>query len=327
VAEDNVDSLPHFNIESLTKWTATCLVALYSGGFLTTSIYYGRFGFRDLSPLKASVLAAGVWLMVTLGWPVYCAYLTLRIGSSSATGIAVRAEQWLSLYWICRLSAFFAGGTLLSLDPSTPWNFWWKPWWTKSMVVLMAAIISMAVVAAAAVSRKATTSRLLAIVSLITFTPVVVYSWPASGTLSLDGLTLILFGYGLGYMVIARDFRRTLPTSPQRFWLFCSSTVIAAITVFATIIYPHIQAAWGGGAPISVVLYMSKDSRLMPNGQLGAKLVDESESGYYVLSSGRQDAIFVPRTAVSTVVYSDKPLDPVLFQQISPETSPAPAGK
>ena len=58
--------------------------------------------------------------------------------------------------------------------------------------------------------------------------------------------------------------------------------VIPAITGFSTLIYPHIKTAWGGGAPMPIILYTAKDARVLPNGQLEARLLDESESGFYL---------------------------------------------
>jgi hypothetical protein len=36
------------------------------------------------------------------------------------------------------------------------------------------------------------------------------------------------------------------------------------------------------------------------------KLIDESDSGYYVLPKGEKKAVFVPRSAVSLVYFSDE---------------------
>ena len=93
VPENSAASPLRLNIESLTKWTATVLVAVYAGGFLTTSVYYGTFGFHDLNPLKPSVIAAGVWFFLIVGWAVYTACISDRFRVYAATNISGWAER------------------------------------------------------------------------------------------------------------------------------------------------------------------------------------------------------------------------------------------
>ena len=92
--------------------------------------------------------------------------------------------------------------------------------------------------------------------------------------------------------------------------------VLIGFSVFPLVIYPHIKSGWGGGSPVSVVIYLSNDSRILPGQQLSADLLEESDGGLYVAQKGQQQALFIPRTEISTVYFSDKPLDEGLLRKI-----------
>jgi hypothetical protein len=61
----------------------------------------------------------------------------------------------------------------------------------------------------------------------------------------------------------------------------------------------------GGGIPISVVMYFNKESAIKPNQNVSARLIDESDAGFYIVGPGERKAIFVPRNSVSLVYFSD----------------------
>jgi hypothetical protein len=127
-----------------------------------------------------------------------------------------------------------------------------------------------------------------------------------------QNLAFLLFLNGVSYMLAVWQFRRRI--GKWQLWLQCSSLVLGSIVGFATIIFPHIKAEWGGGAPTQVIFYMSHVSNVMPDGQLSASLLDESDAGFYVVLKDRRDAIFLPRTAIASIVYSAKPLPQELLR-------------
>jgi hypothetical protein len=69
--------------------------------------------------------------------------------------------------------------------------------------------------------------------------------------------------------------------------------------------YPHIKSSWGGGAPVAVTIYFSKESVIKPGESMPAQLVEESDEGYYVVGQKDSRAFFVPRNAVSLLYFSD----------------------
>ena len=88
----------------------------------------------------------------------------------------------------------------------------------------------------------------------------------------------------------------------------------AALYYFGIYIYPAIKPSWGGGTPTPVVVYLSPDSRVLPNQQFEGDLLDESDNGFYFVRRNEKNAIFIPRASVAAMYFSDSPL-PLSFLQ------------
>ena len=78
---------------------------------------------------------------------------------------------------------------------------------------------------------------------------------------------------------------------------------------FAWLYYPHIQAAWGGGTPLEVTMFFTKDSPISPNQTASVRLIDESDTGFYILAPNESTAIYVRRDAVASIYFSNKVQD------------------
>jgi len=84
-------------------------------------------------------------------------------------------------------------------------------------------------------------------------------------------------------------------------------TLMLSILLFGSWYYPHIKSSWGGGAPVSVTLYFAKDSFIMPSQSVTARLIDETDAGFYVVGKEDKYATFIPRNEIEAVFYSDSP--------------------
>jgi hypothetical protein len=84
--------------------------------------------------------------------------------------------------------------------------------------------------------------------------------------------------------------------------------------MFARYYYPHLTASWGGGTPVSVTIYFTKDSAISPNKAVSAQLIEESDEGFYLVGPKETRAIFVPRSAVALVYFSDTVADSPLLR-------------
>jgi hypothetical protein len=122
--------------------------------------------------------------------------------------------------------------------------------------------------------------------------------------------------------LILRPLALTL-LSPERRgstdWTRLLFIPIATLFTFSRIVYPKVETSWGGGQPVPVVFYLSKDSPLRPGEPLPALLLDESDSGFYFVEEKETQAVFIPRSQVSMLFFSEKPL---LSSPSRPSTSP-----
>ena len=94
---------------------------------------------------------------------------------------------------------------------------------------------------------------------------------------------------------------------------------ILALSSLAKWVYPLVKPSWGGGGPVQVVVYFANDSRLLPGQSVGANLLDESDGGFYIVESDQTRAIFIPRSSVASMYFSDKPLN---LNNLNPQPTP-----
>jgi hypothetical protein len=91
----------------------------------------------------------------------------------------------------------------------------------------------------------------------------------------------------------------------QTDWYAIAGRALILLTIFASHVYPSIKASWGGGETLPVTLYLNGNVPVMPSQRWHVQLVEESDSGYYVVSKGEKKAVFIPRSAVALVYFSD----------------------
>jgi hypothetical protein len=112
------------------------------------------------------------------------------------------------------------------------------------------------------------------------------------------------------FLVRTEEDVETLRDSGKRTtdWTMFVWVPIVLLVFFSRFIYPKVHASWGGGEPVPVVLYFTKDSPLKPNEAVPALLRDESDSGFYFAEENTSHATFMPRSQVSMLFFSDKPI-------------------
>jgi len=79
---------------------------------------------------------------------------------------------------------------------------------------------------------------------------------------------------------------------------------LAAILLFANLIYPHVKSEWGGGQPIDITIRFTKDSSVLASQKVGMQLIDEGDAGFYVLLPHQTRLLFIPRADIAAVSYS-----------------------
>jgi hypothetical protein len=72
--------------------------------------------------------------------------------------------------------------------------------------------------------------------------------------------------------------------------------------LYATKVYPNIRHHYGGGAPVPIVLHLTKKLPVFDAESVPVSLIDETEQGYYVLRDSDK-AMFVARGLVEEVEF------------------------
>jgi hypothetical protein len=81
--------------------------------------------------------------------------------------------------------------------------------------------------------------------------------------------------------------------------------MLVMLFLFAGAFYPRLRASWGGGAPVPVTMYFTKESVIQPNSTLHALLLDENDAGFYIKGETDKTALFTPRNSVALIVFSE----------------------
>jgi hypothetical protein len=278
-------------------------VAVYVCGFLITSLHQANYGFTETNPFRPHIISAGAWFLLFTGIPIMM-WIRYRIYSKTFMGFLVI------------IFPFYALCFLLSGIPSEifelPRNN--LAFYTRQSLLVANVMFGFTILMMVAKYVKLPT-LLLPYLSL--------------------GLTIYFVLKLIRHLLEARDFQR----GSIVLWFFCITLAaellyqnwvlgdlrvkdwaanvvwfLVALWLFATYYYPNIKRSWGGGKPISVVLWFTKESAVKPGQQIPVRLIDESDVGFYILGQNEQKALFVPRSAVSAVYYSDKASDSVLLK-------------
>jgi hypothetical protein len=61
-------------------------------------------------------------------------------------------------------------------------------------------------------------------------------------------------------------------------------------------------------------VYLSKGSPVFAGKQVPAKLLDEEDTGFYIVPKQEKRAIFLPRSAVALIYFPDRPSDFTLLR-------------
>jgi hypothetical protein len=314
-------------VESASKLAAVTLVLTYVSGYLTISIYHASFGFTELNPLKPKILAAGVLFSFLTLIPLYASYTIFAHPSPAKTALS-KIDSYLtrtvSYYYACSVAAtgFFTVMSSQQTEPIFNQPHIVAAFFQSKHFLIYAGIIGIPLLLLVVNKPKLmeehpSISIASAIFLLLLDASMVIYT-KLSGTISVQ-----LWFFGVG--IFLRPIVLSLFDAEKRrrhVWSNLNFIPIICIFTFARAVYPKVTAPWGGGEPVPITLYMTKDSPVTPNGPLSALLLEETEAGFYIIKEAKSKAIFLPRAQVSMIVFSDKPLPPE--PPTTPPTTPQP---
>lgn len=287
--------------ETFSKGVAGIAVALYASGFLTVSIYHSQFGFVGTNPFRPRILAAGAWFFLFTGIPV-----------SIAAGF--RRSSWRRIgrsavgFWVMfAVLSVLVGSLVFDYTTDSRPIIHLPTWgWIAITVVWFLFVLT---ARPSKIPEWAAITVSLLLTSLYLVNPL--------GSLfkhQFNTLCLGLWFFGVATIAFAQFKIQNQDLTSFGGWTKLMGVLLGALLVFSQYVYPHLKASWGGGTPANVTIYFSKDSLLSPNKSVQAQLIEESDDGFYIVGAKESKAIFVPRSSVAMVYFSDKPADSPILQ-------------
>jgi len=328
-------------LDALSKATVVALFAIYVAGFLIVSIHNAEYGFGDVNPLKPKILAAGTLFVFLTYLPIVVAqrYFVHNEALNAEQKYAKAIVSAVSYLIRCNMYAVSLVTLYAFSIRKTPlqhhWN--WSDWLRlAAILVLFTGMYNFQEHGSKSYQTKPKRIILFGCLLLAAF-----LGWALSESIpeSSNNFTAMaeLWLFGIGLMaVITGQITGKWEKKTAYEWIGLVFLVIPALGIFASAIYPQIKASWGGGSPTPVFVYFSPESRLLPGQHLEGDLLDESDSGIYVVKTGEKQAIFVPRSSISAMYFSDKPLGPEYVKEAGqplvgppqpPKQQPTPAPK
>lgn len=285
-------------VDVFAKLATTAVILVYAVGFLITSLYCIDFGFSPVNPLRARVASAGAWFGIMVLVPMFVGRLALR----HHIGRRMEAKPWQqwAVFAFSAYLASYSAAFLLSSAFRIEQSF-------RARIVPFAVALGMMVLVTGPIYRwwkKRTLSVVITVLTLVVLVQVnMVQALMLRRGFTVDALVLWLFAIGLASVTDLNDFPTKLGWHTD--WYAIVGLMLLLLTVFASHVYPSIRASWGGGETLPVTLYLNGNAPVMPGQHWQVQLIEETESGYFVLNKGEKKAVFIPRSAVALVYFSD----------------------
>lgn len=297
------------NIEMVSRTTAAFLLVLYTVGFIILAVHDARFGIVQFSLLRARILLIGS-LFTTLVM-LSAGALHYQLGYIAALKeVYDNREPRLQPYKDLLLMAHFvypASLMALIFNPIVfPFalNNWWftpegDPWWHAAAIYGAFVVMGLGnFVIAKTFSERPKRAAFFGVGGAFTL----ITGLYLFGSKNIANLTLFLFLAGLNALQIKRNTDRTRYALDFRNW----SLPLALIAMFIFGIFGNVRSGLGGGAATPVVLYLNTQVEWLDSKAAGLLLVDETDQGFYVLTSPTGKAFFLPRSNVATIYFGTK---------------------
>jgi hypothetical protein len=271
---------------------------LYGCGFLVTSIHQYNYGLVAVNPLRPKVLAAGIWLLVFVTIP-----FVLVMQEGEITPSKPEHEQWQrrrSTTFFFSAAAEFGIGVVLSNAFNLPPD---GPKGPSLITICLVLIVGVILVFADQLKQF---PHWLAVSGSVAFGGIVMYCGFRDAFIwHRPSAAFIALWFIAATYLVTLEIRYRSWKFKLGYWIQCVSFSIGAVTAFSTAYYPNIKPSWGGGSPIPATIYFTKDSLIMPSQSVAAKIIDETDGGFYIIGGSDTKATFIPRSAVAMVYYSD----------------------
>jgi hypothetical protein len=280
-------------LEATSKISAATAVLVYACGYLVTSLHYASYGVIQNNPFRPRIISAGAWFLLFALIPVVTVLAALGRASVSFGSLL----RYLFPYWV--------GCCGLSILPAMLFTFSDSPTFVPDWWQLGALVIALVVFTGLdqIPPLRPVVVPTLSVILVILFFIWSVRSLGIQNAFGYPSITLWFFGVGIATMLelINIDSPRLWDTR----WIKTFFLGLSILLIFAHVYYPNLRASWGGGAPVSVRIYFTKDSLIRPSASADALLIDEVDAGLYLKGRNDKKALFVPRSFVTLISFSD----------------------
>jgi hypothetical protein len=286
-------------VDLVVKATVVLAAFLYGCGFLVVCLHQYSYGLVETNPFRPRMLAAGIWFLGFIAVP----FLLVNEGRTIKSPSPGR-EEWLRRrstgFFFSSISCFWLGMIL-----GTAFNFQIDagPRWPSTGTIFLTMAVSAALVTADQWKRF---PRWLAVLASLAFGGLLIFCG-VRDLISYHGksaASVAIWFIGLSFFASSEMQSRSWRFQAGN-WIQSFALSITAVGVFASLYYPQIKPSWGGGAPVPATIYVTKDSLVLPGRSISAKVLDETDSGYYIIGGDDKRATFIPRSEVAMVYYSD----------------------
>lgn len=294
--------------DSLSKTFVVGAFATYIFGFLIVSVHNASYGFNENNPLKPKIAAAGLLFLVFLVVPIYASFRVFRYETPKDPRRRIAKVSIAALTYSVASFGFALAVIPLFIHTNLgvePYKGWRSPSFETAITSCLLILSAMAFVYVLNLERTRPTRAAVlsgSLVAAIVAIEIFASYRSTVGVAALWFLALGIVSAALGPKVFEAHARKEFD------WSGLLIPLVGALAIFPSDVYPKIKSSWGGGSPVPVVVYFSKDSRILPEQQMNAELVDESDAGIFVVRSNDSKALFIPRSAVAAVYFSVEPL-------------------
>jgi hypothetical protein len=292
-------------LEILAKAGTALLVLFYVLGFIVVSAADGKHGIINFALFRARVVAAGVLAACFIGLAFWLWEGAFGLGGLQklTKGIHWQVEDNAgkpALPYSYRILSYLtvarsASATIyLFLLGSMPGQFFGR----RALVVLVAAAIAATV--------PLTAKKHPTVTSITCWFAVI-------GFLVLEVLFQVKVGVDFifdGFLVFA-GIAETQDTHLERVsslreinWITATTNLVILPVLFGLYLFERIPSTFGGGKPAAAVIQFAGTSPIDGAAKNKVWLLDEGESGFYVLQAPEdKKGIFLPRSSVAAIYF------------------------
>jgi hypothetical protein len=297
-------------VEVLAKGGTVLAALAYASGYLVSAIYDAQFGFVQAEFMRPRIIIAGLAFLFFIAFPIYAGRWALDLPfHPSPDGMTSRRFKALpkvatsptAYSAFCMVLLLATGLASEVFDPGSGYRIYGKPFICFLTLLLLGVV-----------GQTAYLNNLELNVTSIRLSRTAAIFWWALLLLNVAVTLLILYKYSsvLLYWVIvvalfgrqeSKELARHYKTRGIR-WTYVVVLLAIALPVFSVKLYPNLSDPLGAHLH-TIQLSMRRPSDQVATESVSARLIEESQDGFFVLIGAESRATYIPRSLVTAVRY------------------------